>query len=455
MPTKTRLIAVLTGLAVVVTANLALGQTLFQSLVLPGPVISGHAKIESQCGQCHEPGARKSQPKLCLVCHKDVAADMAQARGYHGRDRNAAAQDCKHCHTDHKGASADIVQLDRETFNHQLTNFQLTGAHGSLTCGGCHPPNVKFRKAPTACAGCHRASDPHKGRLGATCEGCHSDASWRQTKPFDHDKTRFPLTGAHRDAQCTGCHAGEVYKGVGLTCISCHSAEDKHAGRYGPKCETCHGNRKWGTISFDHAKATKFPLRGKHATVTCDACHTGDLYRTKLKTACVACHGKDDPHKGQLGTRCESCHADTGWRQKVAFDHDVTRFPLVGLHRGIACEECHKTSRYKDTPAACVSCHKDSHHEGRLGSQCELCHTPNGWTRWRFDHAKQTHFPLTGAHDGLECHACHATKAATRVELPTSCVSCHRADDAHSGSFGTLCEHCHNTTSFRTRGTSR
>lgn len=454
MRTRISLIAALAALPVLLTASLVSGQTLFEALVLPGPVVTGHAKVENDCIQCHEKGSRKSQPKLCLVCHKDVAADLAASRGYHGRDRLAASQDCKHCHTDHKGRTADIVPFDRETFNHALTNFPLKGGHSSARCESCHAVNTKYRKAPGACIECHRAADPHKGNLGTKCEGCHNETAWRQTTAFDHAKTKFPLTGAHKDVVCTSCHAGEHYKGLGVTCISCHSAQDKHAGRYGQKCETCHAPKKWADISFDHTKATKFPLRGKHASVACDACHTGDLYKVKLPTTCFGCHGKSDPHKGQLGNKCETCHKETGWRQKVAFDHDVTRFPLVGLHKAVACEDCHTSERYKETPQACAACHKDAHHEGRLGDQCALCHTPNGWTRWHFDHARQTRFALTGAHDGLDCHACHKAKGAARPRLSTTCIGCHAADDAHSGSFGIACEQCHDTTSFKKRGSA-
>ena len=434
-------------------ASAGRAQTLFESLVLPGPVIEGHAKVEADCGKCHDPGSRKSQPKLCLECHKDQAADIAGARGFHGRDRNAAASDCKHCHTDHKGRTADVVQLDRETFNHTLTNFELKGAHASARCGGCHAAGVKFRKAPGPCVECHKQVEPHKGNLGTACQGCHNETNWRKTKPFDHGTTKFPLTGAHKEVACTGCHAGERYKGVGRTCVTCHAVQDKHGGRYGLKCEACHAPSKWATIAFDHAKATKFPLRGKHATITCDTCHTGDLYRDKLATQCVACHGKADPHKGQLGKRCESCHKETGWRQKVAFDHELTRFPLVGLHGAVACEECHRTPQFKDAPQACDKCHPDKHHEGRLGPQCERCHNPNGWGLWRFDHDRETKFPLTGAHHGLDCHSCHKTKTTGRIEVSKECVACHSNDDAHGGSFGRVCEKCHNTTAFRQHGT--
>jgi hypothetical protein len=208
-------------------------------------------------------------------------------------------------------------------------------------------------------------------------------------------------------------------------------------------------------IAFNHDKATKFPLRGLHVTVKCDTCHRGDLYRDKLATTCVSCHKKDDPHKDQLGSKCEQCHKETGWRQKVAFDHDVTRFPLVGQHATVPCEECHRSQRFKDTPLACNSCHKDTHHEGRLGGSCGQCHNPTSWIAWRFDHSKQTKFALTGAHQGLDCQACHRAKNPAKIALPMDCYSCHSAEDVHNGAFGRSCDQCHTTITFKQRAIRR
>ena len=92
--------------------------------------------------------------------------------------------------------------------------------------------------------------------------------------------------------------------------------------------------------------------------------------------------------------------------------------------------------------------HPDQYHEGRLGTNGALCHNPNGFTRWRFDHDTQTRYPLTGAHRGLNCQLCHVTKKVTKIILPTDCYSCDRKDDAHQGSFGQACERCQ-TSSFK------
>jgi len=442
-------VVAIAGAAALVAPLAVKSQSIFEKLVMPGPLIQGHEKLEKNCGSCHESFSRQSQKRLCLDCHKDVAEDAAGKKGFHGRQPEVAANECRHCHTDHKGRAADIVRFDRETFNHAFADFALEGAHKSAPCEGCHKAGTKFRAAPGRCVACHKAAEPHKGRLGDDCGACHGVDSWSRVKPFDHAKTRFPLAGAHARVACAVCHAGERYKNLPANCSSCHGQEDAHNGRYGGKCETCHGQAKWKAARFDHAKSTKFPLAGAHATVRCDACHAGDLYRDKLSSACAACHKTDDPHKGQLGPRCEQCHNEASWRRKVAFDHDITRFPLIGKHAVLPCEECHKTTAFKDTPRACAECHKDGHHEGRLGPRCAECHNPAGWERWRFDHDALTKFPLTGAHEGLHCHACHAAKGVTKAAASTACADCHMGDDAHQGAFGRACEKCHSTVSFR------
>ncbi len=414
---------------------------------MPGPVSEGHAKLEGECTKCHEPYSRQSQTALCLDCHKDVAADRTSLNGFHGRQPEAAKLDCRHCHTDHKGRDADIKQLDRQTFNHDLTNYRLVDSHKTVRCEGCHVSTVSFRKTPSVCVECHKRIDPHRGHLGGQCESCHTTTAWRRTMPFDHGKTRFALEGAHKEVACATCHAGELYKNLARTCVSCHRLQDVHADRYGGTCEICHDQGKWKPAHFDHNK-TKYPLRGAHAKVKCDTCHVGDLYRDKLATTCISCHRKDDPHKGQLGARCERCHNEDDWRNKISFDHDLTRFPLIGLHASVSCEECHRSPTYKNEPIACEKCHQDRH-QGRLGARCATCHNPNGWARWRFDHTRQTRYPLTGAHEKLMCETCHTATHAPSLKLATDCYSCHRGADAHTGAYGRACERCHTTTGWR------
>ena len=448
--------AVLRFIAAVLLGLLAFGaraeaQNIIEQLVNPGPLAAAHAKLEATCNDCHTPFTRETQNALCLSCHKPVGADVAAHTGFHGRSPEVGSSQCRRCHTDHKGRDASIVFFSPSLFDHDISEFKLTGGHVGIACASCHKPMAKFRDAPVACDACHVKDDVHKGELGDKCRDCHAAETWRKTTvKFDHGKTKFALTGAHAKAECRSCHAGAAYIGLPLTCIGCHKADDVHKGSLGAKCQDCHVTEVWSTVTFDHDK-TRFPLHGAHRKSACNGCHSPNPIedKGKLPLTCIGCHQKDDVHKGSFGPQCQSCHNEINWKQATNFDHDKTRFPLVGKHKPVPCADCHKSKDFKQTPMLCQDCHKDTFHKGRLGPECASCHTPKGWLLWRFDHNKQTKFPLTGRHIGLDCHSCHSKPVSGKPVLDTVCGSCHHKDDVHRGSFGQNCGRCHSTSTFR------
>jgi hypothetical protein len=490
----------------------------FESLIMPGELIEGHKKYEESCEKCHSSFSKTQQSQLCADCHEDIKQDLATKKGYHGINVLASKQACKQCHTDHRGRDASIIPLDKQTFNHQQTNFSLKGKHTSIACQSCHKPEKKFREATSSCYSCHKPDDPHNGKLGKKCNSCHNETSWKKIS-FDHDKTDFalkgkhkkllclschpdnrhkdtpkqcvachalddahntrygnkcaschteedwnkshfnhdretdyPLKGKHKNARCDACHTGDanIYKKKPKdTCVACHQSDDVHKGKNGNKCHSCHSPKSWGNSQFSHDRDTDFKLRGKHQKLSCNSCHQGDVHKNKLKTDCLGCHKVDDVHGGQQGKHCQQCHNETSWGSEVRFNHDVTAFPLIGLHAITPCEECHSSHKFKDSKADCVSCHQaDDPHEKTLGTQCHQCHNPNSWQLWLFDHNKQTTFPLTDAHKNLQCEACHTEPAGQQVEKSSSCASCHFKDDIHRGGFGKHCEQCHNSRKF-------
>jgi hypothetical protein len=394
------------------------------------PLHDAHTRVA--CEACHAAGKPyRDAPSTCIGCH---ASDDA----HHGK----LGKDCKSCHTE--------TQWSHAVFDHRKTDFPLEGRHADVACALCHPAE-RYDGTPKDCATCHVVNDVHRGRFGAKCESCHTPSRWK-TQSFDHArKTRFPLTGKHGSIACEDCHTGGLYeRKLAMDCLSCHKGDDVHDGRNGKDCQSCHGTATWKTVKFDHDRNTEFPLRGAHRTLTCETCHTGPVHEQKLGTDCVSCHRADDPHKSQLGTDCARCHGEVGWKEKVAFDHDLARFPLLGLHAVVSCEECHADAAYRGTERTCNACHaKDDTHARRLGPNCELCHTPNAWGIWRFDHTAQTHFALHGAHADVSCESCHTEAVTDKISLAKTCNSCHSAEDPHRGSFGTSCEQCHNEQSWR------
>lgn len=421
----------------------ARAQTVIERLVSPGPLAQAHANLESRCASCHEAFDRSAQNRQCVACHRTVGADVAADTGFHGRDQAASSRSCSSCHSDHQGRGFAMVRFDARTFNHAVTDYPLRGAHVRVTCASCHPAGRKYRQASSACVECHRADDPHRGRVGARCSSCHTDEAWNQIR-FDHSDTGFPLQGAHLRARCTTCHANERWDGTPRDCISCHREDDAHRGSLGTNCGECHSAQGWRVARFDHSR-TGFPLRGRHSAIECEACHVQPAGQVRLPTDCLSCHREEDQraHQGRNGAACQECHNERDWRQ-TSFDHArETQFPLRGAHARLTCNACHvQPAREVRLEMTCISCHRDDDaHAGQEGAQCEQCHNDNAWKESvRFDHGL-TRFPLVGEHADVACAECHETPRFRDAD--ERCVTCHTDDDRHEGRLGPDCGACH------------
>jgi hypothetical protein len=393
---------------------------------------------KTSCNACHEDGKKFAEaPVECYSCHKEQDAHDGKL-----------GKKCEDCHKSTNWRDSG--------FDHDDTDFPLKDAHEKTSCNACHI-NKKYEETPKTCISCHQVNDVHRGGYGKKCESCHNSKEWTEAK-FDHKKeTDFPLYGQHKKTACSNCHVpgvpankGKDKKDLPTKCYGCHRNDDSHKGRNGKKCDDCHSSTAWDKQKFDHDKKTDFPLHGKHKKVTCSACHKGDLYEDKLSIKCIDCHKKDDAHKGKQGKNCDSCHNEKGWHSNVQFDHDLSSFPLIGMHAATQCEECHLTAEYGSTDAECNQCHaSDDVHETTLGTDCHACHNPNSWNTWLFDHDKATDFKIDGAHEELGCYDCHQTKSDGKLEASKDCISCHRSDDIHNRQFGAQCGDCHSTKKFK------
>lgn len=389
------------------------------------------AHVSAECSSCHPSSDEKRQASSdCIACHsEDDAHDGELGDG------------CASCHGPQSWRSTD--------FDHDTTDFQLVGPHGRASCVSCHIDD-RFEGTPTDCGSCHLVNDAHRGSQGTDCTTCHTVSEWSKGT-FNHRTTDFPLLHAHADAPCGSCHVGpRSEQQLPGDCISCHRADDAHGGTRGIECETCHSEVGWAQSTFDHGRDTKFQLLGEHAETACGLCHVEAARSGSPPTDCVGCHGADDVHRGGEGEDCGKCHNAVGWTQKVRFDHDLSRFPLLGLHAVASCEACHATARFTDASTDCIDCHAAANfHQGTMGSDCSTCHTANDWGLWDFSHAQDTAFALHGAHEDVDCQGCHSEAAAVRPDLSKRCVTCHGIDDAHRGGFGKNCSRCHDEVNWR------
>lgn len=87
----------------------------------------------------------------------------------------------------------------------------------------------------------------------------------------------------------------------------------------------------------------------------------------------------------------------------------------------------------------------------RAGVDCSDCHTPKSWkidaATVKFDHDRQTDFPLEGRHGSVACRSCHLDLSfADPVLRNAECATCHA--DVHRGAYAQRCAECHTTISF-------
>jgi hypothetical protein len=233
----------------------------------------------------------------------------------------------------------------------------------------------------------------------------------------------------------------------------------------GLDCGDCHTPKSWrpdpATMTFTHARHTRFALEGRHRDVPCRSCHLDLTFADPVLRGaeCTTCHA--DVHRGAYAQRCTECHTTVSFRDmSVRQIHARTTFPLTGAHLQIACRTCHVDSQlgtFAPLDPQCLACHQADYtaaqpvsHAG-FSTDCLRCHVTLAWTaNVRFDHpAVSGGFRLLGAHARGRCEACHAPADWSVPFAPSSdqdCISCHAGDYAgeHAGSgFPTTCLSCH------------
>ena len=231
--------------AALVTAVLGLGLVLLapRLALSPGPVTSGHAKIEDRCLDCHDLGRGASSGK-CVACHaldRIGAHDAATA----GIDRSAVSRRtaitgmhrsfervaCDECHTDHAGRAPAAAT---RAFAHEAISADL---HSQ--CATCHeasrPADDLHRAARDECGICHAthawtpATFAHEKYFvldrdhSVACRSCHDQpADYRAYTCYGcHEHTRERMLSEHREEGVQELDA----------CVLCHRSADNHEGR--------------------------------------------------------------------------------------------------------------------------------------------------------------------------------------------------------------------------------
>ncbi|MCA9784768.1 MAG: hypothetical protein KC518_14385 [Candidatus Cloacimonetes bacterium] len=234
------------------------------------PLTGRHQQAE--CASCHQQdgGSRFSGlDTACASCHQQDAEDAADP----DHSSSALAGDCAICH--------ETSDWNPARFDHALSAFALTGAHRDAECTACHVQAGQslFTGLDDQCAACHQAdadatTDPdHAGAaLSGDCALCHTTEAFSPAE-FEHQLSRFALTGAHLETDCLDCHrldASPRFTDMDTQCASCHQQDaddtsdpDHASGPLAGDCALCHTTTAFSPAEFDHGLSA-FPLTGAH-----------------------------------------------------------------------------------------------------------------------------------------------------------------------------------------------
>ncbi|MFZ5433343.1 MAG: hypothetical protein ACOZB3_06160 [Calditrichota bacterium] len=277
------------------------------------PLTGSHVQVN--CALCHVNGQYTGTPTECYACHQSDYEEVTDPNHVAGN----YPHDCTICH--------NTSDWDDANFDHNQTDFPLTGSHIQVNCAQCHV-NGQYTGTPTECYACHQSDyegvdDPNHvtDNYPHDCTICHNTSDWDDAN-FDHNQTDFPLTGAHISVTCLDCHLNGQYTGTPTDCFFCHETDynntqdpDHAAAGFPQDCAVCHSTFNWDA-QFNH-DGLYFPIySGRHRNEwdRCSDCHTDP--NNYAVFSCIICHEHNcsdmaDEHDEVAGFVCESnaCYA--------------------------------------------------------------------------------------------------------------------------------------------------
>lgn len=201
---------------------------------------------------------------------------------------------CTECHSEE---SWTAISEPDGPFDHAQTGFPLRASHAKVACADCHRRGLS--QLSQSCASCHL--DPHAGANSQSCEVCHNERNWDVPRNFFiHERTRFPLSGAHAAIACEACHRnarGEPLANTPTECDQCHirdrvAATPNHVVAGFTNCGWCHSTTTFAGATYTHRS---YRLEGVHAQQSCQACHGGNVFDGLAQggSNCLTCHQSD------------------------------------------------------------------------------------------------------------------------------------------------------------------
>ncbi|MCC6815832.1 MAG: hypothetical protein IT267_05425, partial [Saprospiraceae bacterium] len=235
-------------------------------------------------------------------------------------------------------------------------------------------------------------------------------------------------------------------------------AQSPHGNRLKINCSSCHSSDSWSfnsQLSFDH-DSTQFKIQGQHRKLDCKSCHTS-LEFDQIRSSCISCH--KDVHQQSVGMDCARCHnSDTWLVNNILEIHDRTNFPLLGVHRTVDCNACHRSEtqlRFEPLGLECISCHLEDfnsakspdHKKNGYSTNCLECHSQHS-SGWKTGNVNHDFFPLVNSHKIDDCRKCHQSNDYSKAT--PDCFSCHALDYNNSinpnhriAGISNDCKSCH------------
>lgn len=218
----------------------------WQAMSNPGALSDAHAFLSSDCSSCHT-SIKGADPIKCMLCHSsDKTILQKQTTSFH-----SSVGECYGCHTEHKGKSGLITNMDHSSLAEIGLNSLKKSEKGDEERSERYaelnnwlnthqkPLHITHIKEATLdCFSCHQNDDQHFKLFGKNCIECHSTVKWNIPE-FRHP--------SDKSKDCSMCHqAPPSHYMMHFKMIS-----QKVAGKPNAKvnqCYECHQDTSWTDI---------------------------------------------------------------------------------------------------------------------------------------------------------------------------------------------------------------
>ena len=394
--------------------------------------------------------------------------------------------------------------VDRTSFDHLTTGFELIGQHRDLPCELCHV-NAIFKGTPRDCASCHGVGTQVKATIkpkshiltSNRCEACHTPVAWNPAVNFDHAEVQGSCSSCHNNVQAQG--RGPTHIDTNLECNACHSTISWAGVAFNhtnvvTNCASCHNGNAAKGAPATHIPTGSSPMAADPGNAPCEACHTPTNYLSFAGTImnhpavtppmlCATCHEAGNSFYGvAIVTRpvtvqaavhpatgdCGVCHTST-----VSFAignlMPVGHIPTTQIctlchanpadfsqkimdHAGIAngCATCHAAGRSFYNMAPLVLKVPPLAHIDFGGAACESCHLNSDFTTFMIPNASGATPPamVHPAVASLACDSCHGSGKTDYGTSPKVTVTISSVN--HVPTSAATCISCHSSTDYTT-----